>query len=301
VALEIPSHLIFPSPLRYPGGKGKLANFIKLAMVKNGLVGSEYVELYAGGSSVALSLLFEEYASHIHINDVNRGVYAFWKMVLDDPDALCSRISKSKVTLKEWERQHEIQRSSDVDELDLAFSTFFLNRTNRSGIIQGGVIGGKQQTGKWKIDARWKPRDLSQRIEKIARFRPRISVTGLDAEAYLSKILPDVHDPFLYLDPPYYGKGRGLYESFYEHADHERISRLVCALRAPWVVSYDAAPEIAALYDGVTAVRYGLRYTARERFEGSEIMFFSPLLTPPEVDRPAGVSLRMVEDARLAA
>jgi DNA adenine methylase len=301
VALETPSHQVFPSPLRYPGGKGKLANFIKLVMVQNYLVGSEYVELYAGGSSVALSLLFEDYAPHIHINDVNRGVYAFWKVVLDDPDALCSRITKTKVTLREWERQHEIQRSDDADELDLAFSTFFLNRTNRSGIIQGGVIGGKRQTGKWKIDARWKPRDLNQRIEKIARFRKRISVTGLDAATYIGTILPDVPEPFLYLDPPYYGKGRGLYESFYEHADHECISRLVRALEAPWVVSYDAVPEIAALYDSVTAVRYGLRYTARERFEGSEIMFFGPLLTPPEVDRPAGVSLRMVEDARVAA
>jgi DNA adenine methylase len=297
MAIGTPSHQLFPSPLRYPGGKGKLANFIKLVMVENDLVGSEYVELYAGGASVALSLLFEDYATHIHINDVNRGVCAFWEAVIEETDQLCSRISSTCLSVKEWDRQRAIQRAVDVDRLDLAFSTFFLNRTNRSGIIQGGIIGGRAQTGIWKIDARWKVEDLIARIQKIARFRTRITVTGLDASDFLDSRLPQLDEAFLYLDPPYYGKGRGLYESFYEHGDHAEIARTVRNLDVPWIVSYDAAPEIADIYEGATAIRYGLRYTARERFEGSEVMFFSPRLVPPSVERPAAVSLANVEAA----
>lgn len=300
MGIETPSHQLYPSPLRYPGGKGKLANFIKLVMIENDLVGSEYVEPYAGGASVALSLLFEDYASHIHINDLNRGIHAFWKSVLDSPRELCSRIESADVSVEEWEQQRDIQRRASSGGLDLAFSTFFLNRTNRSGIIQGGIIGGREQTGKWKIDARWKVEDLVARIQKISRFRSRITVTGLDASEFLASKLGNIKNPFVYLDPPYYGKGRGLYESFYVHEDHARIALEVQGLRVPWIVSYDAVPAIVDLYEQVDCIRYGLRYTARERVEGSEVMFFSPGLLAPDVGRPAGVSLDAVE-AALAA
>jgi DNA adenine methylase len=301
VAVERPAHQLYPSPLRYPGGKGKLANFIKLVLLENDLIGSEYIEPYAGGASVALSLLFEEYASHIHINDLNRSVYAFWKVVLEQPDELCARIRSARLDVKEWDRQRRVQAEQDPKDLDLAFSTFFLNRTNRSGIIGGGIIGGRQQTGKWKIDARWKPDDLIQRIQKIARFSSRITVTGYDAARYIKEVLPKVNSPFLYLDPPYYGKGRGLYESFYEHDDHESIACLVQKLNQPWVVSYDAVPEIVELYENVADIRYGINYTARHRIEGSEVMFFNPGLEIPSGLQPAAVSMQSVQEARQVA
>jgi len=301
MAIETPSHQLFPSPLRYPGGKGKLANFIKLILLENDLVGSEYVEPYAGGASVALSLLFEEYASHIHINDVNRGIYTFWKVVLNQPEELCARIKGAKVNVEEWDRQRRVQMADAPKDLDLAFSTFFMNRTNRSGIITGGIIGGRDQTGKWKINARWKPEDLISRIEKIARFSSRITVTNLDAGDYLEKMLPSIDLAFVYLDPPYYGKGRRLYENFYEHGDHAEIAQHVQRLSQPWIVSYDAVPQIIDLYDSVDDLRYGLRYTARQRVEGSEVMFFSPHLVIPEDVQPAAVRAEVVHQARMAA
>jgi DNA adenine methylase len=301
VAVARPSHLLYPSPLRYPGGKGKLANYIKLVMLTNDLVGSEYVEPYAGGAAVALSLLFEEYADHVHINDVNRSVAAFWRAVLTRTDELCARIETVKLDVREWDRQREIQKQDCADDLDLAFSTFFMNRTNRSGIISGGIIGGRDQSGAWQIDARWRPEDLVDRIQKIGRFRDRITVTELDAETYLQHVLPTLARPFVYLDPPYYGKGRRLYEDFYEHHDHARIAELVLGLQQPWIVSYDATAEIDALYKPVERVNYELNYTARHRFVGSEVMFFSRDLAIPETPTPAGVSLELIDAARLAA
>jgi len=140
------------SPLRYPGGKAKVANYVKLVMLQNDLVDVEYVEPYAGGASVALALLFEDYASYVHINDINRGVHAFWDAVLNDADDLCERVMQTALTVEEWLHQREVYRNPESDGLDLGFATFFLNRTNRSGIIaNGGVIGGPDPTGPWGI------------------------------------------------------------------------------------------------------------------------------------------------------
>jgi DNA adenine methylase len=301
MAISVPLKQQYPSPLRYPGGKTKLANFLKLVMLKNSLVGSEYVEPYAGGAGVALALLFEEYASHVHINDLNRSVYAFWKAVVEQPDDLCSRITKAQVTVKEWHRQRAIQTADAPSDLDLAYSTFFLNRTNRSGILTGGIIGGYEQTGTWKIDARWPSDDLITRIRRIARFKSRITLTRLDTADYLRVQLPEIERPFVYLDPPYYRQGSTLYENFYEHKDHAQIASRVRKLRAPWVVSYDCADEIMQLYAGFDHLSYDLVYSAGARQEGREVMFFSKRLTLPETVSPSGVSATAVGESRTAA
>jgi DNA adenine methylase len=301
MTVTIPLKQQYPSPLRYPGGKTKLANFLKLVMLKNNLVGSEYVEPYAGGAGVALSLLFEEYASHVHINDLNRSVYAFWKAALEQTEDLCSRITKARVTVKEWHRQRVIQTADAPDGLDLAFSTFFLNRTSRSGILTGGIIGGYEQMGAWKIDARWRADDLITRIRRIARFRSRITLTRLDTANYLRDRLPEIERPFVYLDPPYYLQGSTLYENFYEHGDHAEIASLVRNLSVPWIVSYDCADEIEKLYAGFDDLSYDLVYSAGARQEGREVMFFSKGLQIPEAVSPAGVSATTVGESRAAA
>lgn len=290
----------FPSPFRYPGGKGKLAEFIKLFMLENDLIGSEYVEPYAGGASVALALLFEDYAEHIHINDFNRSVATFWRVVLNESDALCERIATTDVTVDEWHRQRRMQTDDSVSDLDLAFSTFFLNRTSRSGIIGGGIIGGLKQTGAWKIYARFNRDDLIRRVKKIARHRSRITVTQLDAAEFITGRLTDIESAFVYLDPPYYVKGEGLYQNFYSHADHETIASLVAEIKQPWIVSYDCAEEIHELYSRFERIEYSLSYSAQQRYRGMELMFFKPGLQRPDVRSPANVSWKIVDAARLA-
>lgn len=299
--MSLPAGQLYPSPLRYPGGKRKLANYVKLVMLENGLVGAEYIEPYAGGASIALMLLFEEFASHIHINDLNPSVHAFWKVVLTESEELCARIESVDVTVEEWRRQRALQDASDPDEFDLAFSTFFLNRTSRSGVIGGGIIGGWEQTGKWKIDARFNRVDLIRRIRKIARFSSRITVSGLDAADYLADNLSLIERPFLYLDPPYYCKGSDLYQSFYRHDDHAQIAKVVSALKVPWIVSYDTTAEIEELYRDFRSVRYDLYYSAADRYRGSEVMFFSDGLSIPAVESPAKISHQALDQARRAA
>lgn len=290
----------YPSPLRYPGGKGKITNFVKLLMIQNDLVGRDYVEPYAGGASVALSLLYEGYADRAFINDLNPGIHAFWSSAIHDTDALCTLIEKTPVTMDVWHEQRNIINTPDAEGLELGFATFFLNRTNRSGIIGGGVIGGLDQSGPWKIDARYNKPALIERIRKLGRHRRRVVLSNEDAVEYVCAWNEsDSDSAFLYLDPPYFEKGEGLYDNFYDAADHAQIATAVSRLAHPWIVSYDARPEITALYPDATTIRYGLTYSASvKRAKGAEIMFFSDELRVPE-QVPGGVTTKQVDAAKL--
>lgn len=275
----------YVTPLRYPGGKGKLAGLIKSILERNALMDAVYVEPYAGGAGVALSLLLDEYVSRVHINDIDKGVYGFWHSVVNETDALCRLIRDRRVSRAEWHRQKAVINNSEQEDLlACGFATLFLNRTNRSGIIaSGGMIGGAAQTGRWKLDARYNKIELVRRIEAIARFRDRISLHRCDAARLLKELLPVLPErTLLYLDPPYYVKGqRRLYANFYEHKDHAEIAKIITASHRPWVVSYDDVKEIRALYSEHQSIRYQLGYSACERYAGSEVMYFSNGLRVP--------------------
>lgn len=275
-----------------------MANFLKLLIIKNDLAGIDYVEPYAGGASVALSLLYEEYVDSIHINDYNVGVYAFWILATRDPDYLCSRIRDVPLDVDEWRRQREVYRDLSADRRDVGFATFYLNRTNRSGIVSGGVIGGLDQTGPWKIDARFDREGLCNRVQKIARFGSRINVTNMDALGLLRTHKRTALRKLLYLDPPYYVKGSRLYDNFYAHVDHAGVRDCVVNMPGPWVVSYDCAPQIIELYMECNMLTYKLGYSASAATTGAEAMFFSEDLTIPEVSSPAGIRTRAVIKAK---
>jgi DNA adenine methylase len=279
----------FYTPLRYPGGKGKLVPYVKRIFDANDLVDGVYVEPYAGGAAVALELLLHEYARKIYINDISPGVAAFWRSVLGNTDALSAAILGAKVTMEEWHRQRAILLSPDEhDDLALGYATFFMNRTNRSGILSAGVIGGKEQKGKWKLDARFNTVDLVKRIEAIARVKNRIVFHQLDAIEFLDRVAPELPAKSLvYLDPPYYVKGSDLYLHHYRHDDHVSIAKRVAKLKSKnWIVSYDNAPEVRPLYSQFRNIVYGLSYSAQARYKGAEIMFFSDGLTVPELVQP---------------
>ena len=292
----------FYSPLRYPGGKRKLTNYMKLILGQNDLIGAHYIEPYAGGSAVALALLFEGYAAHIHINDLSRSVYAFWYSVLFETESLCRRIRETPVTVDEWHHQRAIQdHASEAPLLDLGFSTFFMNRTNWSGIITGGMIGGKNQRGSYKLDARYNAKDLIDRIKRVASHRAQIGVYHQHASLFISDVLPTLsHNALVYLDPPYYSKGKDLYENDYDYEDHKSVADLVRGMDQPWVVTYENTPEIECLYEDCRRIEYQLSYSAAGRYSGSELMFFCDELTVPTVADPARVSSREIQENQAA-
>lgn len=280
------------SPLRYPGGKARFAPFIAAIMRANGLEGGHYFEPFAGGAGVALELLFDGHASRVHINDLDPAVHAFWSAVTTDTDGLLKLLHDTPITMDQWHywRSVMLKQSQNISVAERGFATLFVNRTNRSGILKGGVIGGKSQTGTYKLDARFSKDMIAARLERIARNSDRISVYCEDAYALLSRaseFLPE--DSLIYLDPPYYVKGRGLYRNFYNHADHLQIAELLQSLsfNRPWVVSYDNAPEICEMYRQNKALSYGLHYTAQARYVGDEVMFFKAGVSVPNAEIPS--------------
>ena len=212
------------SPLKYPGGKSKRSAYILETMKQNDLVGGTYVEPFAGGAAIAWYLLLEEHVEQVYINDLNPSIYAFWYSVLNRCDELCELIEMVSVTIDEWHKQKAIQTDTSATLLERGFSTFFLNRTNRSGIIKAGVIGGLSQTGNYKIDCRFNKSKLLEQIQKISKYRESIFLTNYDAAEFIDEVLPRIENKCLVnIDPPYYVKGKGLYQNFFEHDDHFRL------------------------------------------------------------------------------
>jgi DNA adenine methylase len=276
------------TPLRYPGGKQRLAPFVTELLVCNKAVGWNYVEPYAGGAGVAMELLLDQRVSHVYLNDSSVHVYSFWKAMLSDPDEFCSRISRSSLSINEWKTHRELVRHpKDHGVMDLGFSTFYLNRCNRSGILTAGVIGGLAQEGKWRIDARFPRNALISRIETIAARSAQITVTNLDAEIFMIKkvnALPP--NTLVYCDPPYYERAERLYLNTYTHDDHIRLSRVVQRqLRRPWLVSYDGHPSIIAMYSRRRKFEYALHYSATASYSGREVFIFSDGLRIPSTSR----------------
>lgn len=281
---------MFYSPLRYPGGKGKLADFVKVIFQRNNLLEGHYVEPYAGGASIALSLLFSGYASKIIINDFDKSIFSFWHSVINENDSLCKLINDSSINIHVWREQKEIQKhKEDVSLLQLGFSTFFLNRTNRSGILSAGVIGGKDQLGSYKMDARFNKKDLIGRIQKIGNLSDKILLYNLDAIELIRTISSELPEKTLiYFDPPYYVKGKELYANHYKYDDHLLVSQMVNGITEhKWLVSYDNEKEIRDMYKKNRKFTYSLSYSAVNSTSGSEVMIYHKDLIIPKAGRPS--------------
>lgn len=269
------------SPLRYPGGKWRLGRFLEKVITLNRLTGCHYVEPYAGGGSLALSLLFANYVADIHLNDLDPAIHAFWHSVLKRNRDFVQLMNEVPITPDEWTTQKAIYtRGMAAGRFALGFATFFLNRTNHSGILNGGMIGGKDQTGRWKLDARFNRPELQRRIERIGAFRTRIHLSGNDATDFIRNY-DFAKRSLVYLDPPYYQAGRHLYMNAYETRDHVSLKACVDHLGVPWMVSYDNVPPIRQLYKRVRARRLQLTHTARSARTGREVIFFAPGLRIP--------------------
>ncbi len=281
------------TPLRYPGGKSQLLPFVVELLRENDLLYGEYAEPFAGGAGLALSLLLQGYVDRIHINDIDPAIHAFWYSVLHHTSELCELIESTAVTMDAWHEQRQLLAGdAAVSTLKRGFATFFLNRTNRSGILKGGVIGGYSQASPYPLDCRFNKKDLIRKIRRIASYRSQVNLTCLDAIAFLGEVVPNSGTRLLVnLDPPYFTRGPELYMNFYRPGDHERLAQAVQSLGKHWMVTYDDAPEIRQLYVDNRINQYSLSYTAQLKRVGTELMILGPSLRVPNAFRETHVPL----------
>ena len=272
------------SPLRYPGGKSKLSGLTAQILADNKLSNGHYVEPYAGGAGLALSLLFNEHVSDIHINDLDISIWSFWHCVLKKNKELNELIQLTPVNMDEWYKQKEIQANpKKYSVLEIGFATFFLNRTNRSGIINAGVIGGRSQNGNYKIDCRYNIEDLVERIQKIRKYKTRIHLSRLDALKFMQKKQKELPKRTLfYIDPPYFNQGSSLYKSFYGPDDHKFVSEIITKFKKPWIITYDNVPQISFLYKNFRQFTFNINYSVNSKRVGTELLITSKGLKVPK-------------------
>ena len=278
------------SPLRYPGGKAAMTGALSGIRGLNDLGGHAVAEPFAGGAGAALSLLYLGETWQIHINDLDPAIHAFWHSAVHDSEALLELLDERPVSVDEWTRQRDVYHADESSRLERGFAAFYLNRCNRSGIIKnGGVIGGRKQSGRWKIDARFYKTTLRERLERIAAMRDHISVTGLDGIQFIETL--DQASTMYFIDPPYYAKGSTLYLNVLEPDYHERLAATLRRMGdSAWVLTYDDCREVRTLYETwANVTSFSLPYTASERRQGREV-----LITPKRLRLPPSLSATAV-------
>lgn len=283
------------SPLRYPGGKTQLTPFVLDLLRANGMLRGVYAEPFAGGAGIAWRLLLNGDVAEVWLNDLDPAIYAFWQTVVFEPDPLCERILSTEISMTEWERQRLVIKDSNASQQDLAFAVLFLNRTNHSGILKGGVIGGKAQAGDYKLDCRFNKTDLIKKIQRIHIYRDVVKITRMDAEKCLQEWDKKIPKKSLVnIDPPYYSQGKNLYLSFYHPEDHARLAKLIRNLNCQWMLTYDDVPEIESLYKGLPTYRKGLIYYAQVKRKASEILVLSKkMIAPAELLNCGAIPLQL--------
>lgn len=277
---------MFYSPLRYPGGKSKLSSFMEMIIENFGHTGGTYIEPFAGGAGIALELLEKDVVSQIVINDLDKGIYSFWRAIITETERFIDTMYNTSITIDEWKKQREICISHNRKySFELGFATFYMNRTNRSGIIKGGVIGGLEQKGNWKLDARFNKEELAKRILNIANKKKSIHVYNKDIQSFILNYIPKYEaNALVYFDPPYFEKGRQLYLNFFNFEDHVKIKNFIKQyVNCDWIITYDDAPEIVDIYREYSLRKFDLNYSVANKGKSSEIIIFKNQFMIPTI------------------
>lgn len=273
------------SPLRYPGGKASLAGVFGDVLERLEMRQATYVEPYAGGAGAAIALLREDLIETAVINDIDPAVHAFWLATTQMNSQLVELVRSVPLSVDEWLRQREVYRAKDGrDPLSLGFAFFYLNRTNRSGVLNGGIIGGLKQDGNYKLDARFNRETLIARLQAIGEVSDRITVSDLDGRSVIRKYASD-ENAFFYIDPPYVQAGSQLYLNAFDGRDHQALAEVVHEIdTAQWLMTYDVSPLIKQLYKADFQCVLELNYSARHPGRAEELLVASTRVASALID-----------------
>ncbi|WPC08790.1 DNA adenine methylase [Globicatella sp. PHS-GS-PNBC-21-1553] len=269
------------SPLRYPGGKTQLSKFLTNLIELNYMTDVIYCEPFSGGFGAGLDLLSSGHASKVIINDIDLGIYSVWFAILNDYEIFINLVKTVPVTIEEWYHQKEIYNAlinTNFYSIELAFATFFLNRTNISGIIQGGPIGGRNQKSKYLIDCRYNKENLIKKIKWINSHKSKIILLNYEANELIQKVLLKIDKDklFTFFDPPYYKQGKNLYTNFFNHENHLELKQCIELMGYfKWIVTYDNEENIEQIYSDFPSLRYQIRYSANRVRKETELLFHS--------------------------
>ncbi len=281
----MPISMSMNSPLRYPGSKASLVDYISILLKENYLEGCHFIEPYAGSAIVSLELLKKSLISKATILEKDPLVYAFWHSVFTNPYALIEKLYKLPINLDTWykfQKYREAEKLESYPILEMGLAGLFFNRTNFSGILKAGPIGGRKQESRYKLDCRFNKNRLIQQIADLSTLSNHITVIYDDALDYLNRERKQFKNEecFFYIDPPYYEKGKSLYRYWYNHDDHKKLAHFLTRCDTPWLVSYDNHENIRKIYRRANLVEVYFDYTVSQYRKEREILI-SNIKIPP--------------------
>jgi DNA adenine methylase len=279
------------SPLRYPGGKARMAPFLgeMFAQQVAAMDVEIWLEPFAGGAGAGLSMLEADAVGEVWLTEKNPAIAAMWRAVLGEGEALAARVETTAPDMALWGWARETVAAAgeqEVPDLDLGFAALVINRCSRSGIVTSrvGPIGGKSQDGRWTLASRWNGAALAERIRHLATLRRSIRFTEGDAICAIADLDGSgIEDEVLaFVDPPYIREGNRLYAHGMSELDHRRLAGALNASPARWMLTYDDEPSVAeALYPQRRVLAYRISNTAnRQRIATEYAVFSGNLLLP---------------------
>lgn len=238
------------SPLRYPGGKSKLIDYLYSMLSHDQL--DTFVEVFAGGASLGLALLDAGIIKRLILNDRDPGVYALWKTIAECPQELTGRLQSAVPTHCDLSDAKATLALQEDPTAELAWSFLLANRLSFSGIVKGNPLGGKNGS-QAALTARWNPKTLTERIARIHSMRDRIEIYNMDACEFLETEGYWYNKATIFVDPPYWEKGKALYMHYYEEKDHMELAEMLQNMYMSFpepdiIVTYDNHPRIRELY-----------------------------------------------------
>ena len=236
------------SPFRYPGGKTWLVPWIRRWLLSRGPIPAEFVEPFAGGGIVSLTVAAECLARHVTMVELDEQVAAVWQTILQDPEGarwLGEQIGQFDLTL---DNVRSILAAPAATRREQAFQTILKNRVQRGGILANGAGLVKRGEADKGLASRWYPATLQRRILEIVAFRQKITFYHGDG-LHILTAYADRPDAVFFLDPPYSAGGKRAGTRLYTHNElsHEELFRLAAMLRGEVLLTYDDAPEVRAL------------------------------------------------------
>lgn len=239
------------SPLRYPGGKSKMIDSIYHRLQYDMM--DTFIEVFAGGASLGLSLLDAGKIKRLVLNDYDPHVFAFWHTALTNHTYLTDRIMAGLPTMDDfWSAKEVCARQVAAPEEEQAWAFFLLNRTCFSGIVMANPIGGRGGTDE-QLRARWNPKTLCKRLDRVAEMAPLIDLRQMDCVELLEAYGYWYKDATLFVDPPYVDKGAALYPTAFTEDDHRRLAWMIESLHTGMpgpdiIITYDDCPLVRELY-----------------------------------------------------
>lgn len=238
------------SPFRYPGGKTWLVPRVRKWLASLDWKPAVFVEPFAGGGIISLTVAFESRADKVVMVELDKDVAAVWQTILgDDNEWLAKRIEGFDISL---DAVKEIMAIEPEKTRDRAFRTIVRNRTYHGGILAGGSAPIKSGENGKGIKSRWYADTLAKRIRAIADVADRIEFICGDGIEVM-KMHARKKKAAFFIDPPYTAAGKKAGNRLYTHhaLDHENLFKVSGKVAGDVLMTYDNAPEIAAMGEAV--------------------------------------------------